>query len=326
MSSPLPERISMALKDTFKSNPEDHARILFFLADSQANGVAEPYIRSLESVINMPAVFKKVAERMAEDTKTAERDPQFRQFMYNVWNNFMKDNLSVHPDGGQRWELAVPNYSAVQYNFMRYVAALPPESFQILQQAVQSIGGAGIVARYANRALSKARSARPVVRVALVVVVLAWDVIKNISRWWKGEISGARCVKNIIDCGVSVAAGIAGGMGGEAIGAMIGSLAGPVGTVVGGIAGAVVGSATASFTAQSLCDRLTQWVFGLPKSEALDKAYSFLGVSANASNSDVNSRYRQLALQYHPDKGGDKEQWVQLQYSMAVIREARGEP
>ena len=70
---------------------------------------------------------------------------------------------------------------------------------------------------------------------------------------------------------------------------------------------------------------LMQWIFGLPKTEALEKAYKFLGVSQKASNSEINSRYRKLSLKYHPDKGGNGDDWTRLLYSLAVIREARGE-
>ncbi|XP_052251115.1 uncharacterized protein LOC127858182 [Dreissena polymorpha] len=327
-SVPLPSDVLTALQESFQSKPDSLARIIFFLADHSANGFAEPYIQSLKAVVNMPSVFTKVAERMEQDTKTAEKDPHYKQMMYDIWQNFMKDDLSENPDHGQKWDLAVPGDSVscvVQYNFMRAVSSMPPESYLALSNALQAIGNASSVVRFVDKALTKARVAKPLVRVGLVAAYLAYDVIVNIRRWWKGEISGTRCVKNIIDNGVSVAAGIAGGIGGEVIGAAVGSFLGPIGTVVGAIGGAIIGGYGSSYAAHALSDRLTQWVFGLPKSEALERGYNFLGLPPNASNSDINSRYRQLALQYHPDKGGNPNKWTQLQYSLAVIREARGE-
>ena len=163
---------------------------------------------------------------------------------------------------------------------------------------------------------------------ALVAVFLAADIIINIRRWWKGEITGVRCVKNILDNGVSVAAGIAGGIGGEIGGAAVGgAIGGPVGAAVGAVVGAVAGSISASYTAHVLSDKLTQWIFGLPQSEALENAYKFLGVKCRASNADINRAYHRLALLYHPDKVGNTQadSWTRLQYSMAVIREARRE-
>ncbi|XP_072021719.1 uncharacterized protein [Amphiura filiformis] len=326
-----PNAINTALAETFPSeaDADNLARILYFLANSQVDGVAEPYLNSLQSVIGNRTVFRMVAVRMIQDTRTADNDQRYRQVMHDVWSNFLRDNLSEHPDNGQEWALAVPQNSAsatVQYAFFRSVAQLPPESFLALQQAIQAIGSAGSLAVYANRALTHARSAQPLVRVALVTAYLAYDIIKNIRRWWKGEITGIRCVKNIIDNGVSVAAGLAGGVGGEMLGATVGfGLAGPLGGAIGAIAGAVGGAMSASTATHTLCDKLTQWFFELPKSEALEAAYNFLSVSPTVSNSEINSRYRHLSLTHHPDRGGDPDSWTQLQYSLAVIREARGE-
>ncbi|XP_060577409.1 uncharacterized protein LOC132734633 [Ruditapes philippinarum] len=325
MALTIPDDISNALLEAFKYDADSCARVIYFLAKS--SDCAEPFVRSLQSVMSNAMVFKKVAERMAEDTKTADENPHYRQMMYDVWNNFLKDIDINDPDGGQRLALAIQsdvNCTVAQFCFMRAVSRLPPESFRALATTVSAMGGP--LALYGGRAITVARKAQPVVRVALVTVVLAWNVILNIKRWWTGEITGVRCAKNIIDCGVGVAAGIGGGIGGEIIGASVGSIFGPIGTGVGMVVGAVAGGVLAATTAESLCDRLTQWVFGLPKSEALENAYTFLGTSSNDSNSVVNSQYRRLALQYHPDKGGDAEKWTRLQYSMAVIREARGEP
>ncbi|XP_072021757.1 uncharacterized protein [Amphiura filiformis] len=330
----LPDDICTALLEAF-SDPDgrdydDHARVLFFLSQSLERRVAAPYLKSLRSVIGRPAVFKTVANRLAEDTRKMEEDEEYREFMHDVWSNFLEeDDLSEsdNHDNGQEWSLAVLQVctpGTAEYAFISAVARLPQPREIAIYQIVRTVGNAGTVAVYTNRALRTV--AHEVVAVGLVAACLAYDVIKNIRRWWRGEISGKRCLKNIIDCGVGVAAGLAGGVGGEMIGAAVGSLAGPLGTVVGGIAGAVVGGIGASRAGKSLSDRLTQRVFGLPKNEALDKAYKeVLFLRPNASNSEINSRYRQLCLIYHPDREGDEHKWTQLQYAMAVIREARGE-
>jgi len=155
--------------------------------------------------------------------------------------------------------------------------------------------------------LQVARHYSPVLK----LLSLGVDVIQNIRRWWKGEISGKRCVKNIIDSGVGVTVELACDLVGHASGYVT------AGSTIGRVAG---------HRARSLSDRLTQWLFGLPKSEALENAYNFLHLKVSASNSEINSAYRKLALQYHPDKvTGNRDKWLQLQYYIAIIRESRGQ-
>ena len=101
----------------------------------------------------------------------------------------------------------------------------------------------------------------------------------------------------------------------------MGSLAGPVGTLAGGIIGGIISSAVIN----SLIDKLTQSLFVIPKSEALENAYNFFGVKATASNDEINTAYRKLCLKHHPDKGGKPEDFHFVQVNMGVIKVARGE-
>lgn len=47
--------------------------------------------------------------------------------------------------------------------------------------------------------------------------------------------------------------------------------------------------------------------------------YSILGVSKDASDGDIKKKYRQLAREYHPDKGGDKEKFQQIQEAYETL-------
>lgn len=47
--------------------------------------------------------------------------------------------------------------------------------------------------------------------------------------------------------------------------------------------------------------------------------YSILGVSKDASEGDIKKKYRQLARENHPDKGGDKERFQKIQEAYETL-------
>ncbi|CAF1516095.1 unnamed protein product [Rotaria magnacalcarata] len=149
----------------------------------------------------------------------------------------------------------------------------------------------------------------------IIAPKLAYEAIMNIRAWWKGEISGQRCVKNLLDDMATVA----GGMGGAWAGAAAGSIFGPIGTGIGFLAGGVTGC----WAASQLSKRLTEKLFNLPRSVALENAYRYFGLTQSCSNGDINAAYKRLALVKHPDKGGSKEDFFELQVSLAIIKEHR---
>ena len=89
--------------------------------------------------------------------------------------------------------------------------------------------------------------------------------------------------------------------------------------------GGIFGSLAGSMAGGALCDRLTQSLFNIPKSEALENSYRFLGVECSATNNEINRAFRKLCLKHHPDKGGNKEDFMTLQVHMQNIKFARGE-
>jgi DnaJ family protein A protein 2 len=51
--------------------------------------------------------------------------------------------------------------------------------------------------------------------------------------------------------------------------------------------------------------------------------YSILGVSKDASEGDIKKKYRQLARENHPDKGGDKEKFQKIQEAYETLSDSQ---
>ena len=58
---------------------------------------------------------------------------------------------------------------------------------------------------------------------------------------------------------------------------------------------------------------------GPPKEVNNTKYYELLGVDKNASMDDIKKAFRKLALKNHPDRGGDKEKFQELQNAYEVL-------
>lgn len=209
-------------------------------------------------------------------------------------------------------------------NLIQGIRAIPPERQAIIISKIMNVvnyaaGEGSMIAVSTSQALTQAQAiAGKVVPVVIVAVQLSWEALKSIRSWWNGEISGKRCAKQILDA----SAGMLGGFGGGAAGCAIGSAICPgYGTLIGAVVGGIAGSAAAS----AFSEWLTSYFFNLPKSVALENAYRFLDLPSSCSNGDINTRYRTLALESHPDKGGNAEDFHKLQISVAIIKQARGE-
>ena len=50
-----------------------------------------------------------------------------------------------------------------------------------------------------------------------------------------------------------------------------------------------------------------------------ENLYDILGVSKSASQEEIKKAYKKLALQHHPDKGGDEEVFKQISGAYSVL-------
>ena len=76
-------------------------------------------------------------------------------------------------------------------------------------------------------------------------------------------------------------------------------------------------------TARCAVEPLTSFIFDLPKTEALERAYETLGINHNAQNHKVKEVYKKLILINHPDKGGDSTMFTNINVAYGIIKAAR---
>lgn len=51
---------------------------------------------------------------------------------------------------------------------------------------------------------------------------------------------------------------------------------------------------------------------GLMRSRVPSDSYAVLGLNTNATSEEVTKKYRELSIKHHPDKGGNKETFIQI--------------
>ncbi len=69
---------------------------------------------------------------------------------------------------------------------------------------------------------------------------------------------------------------------------------------------------------------MTLKLFDLPKDKSVENAFIYMKLNHHATNETINTRFRELCLKYHPDKGGNAEDFHKLQAAMAIIRLSKG--
>lgn len=302
---------------------EDKVAVLYFFA---VDPNADRFVQVLESVLETEDVFAALVKQLVQDVSYLKQDEGFRNIMINLWENYLISSSNGTDVEASQFSLQLnasnqgKSHVASGVAILEVIANMPPASQQQVISAISKAailpGFGAVITKQADTLLSLRAAGGKMVSIGLVAAYLSWEAYKSIHMWWKGEISGARCAKNIIDSTLSTAAGVGGGICGASIGT---ALLPGLGTVIGGI----VGGAVAANVAAAISDMLTRTLFDLPKEVALENAYRFLELPTSASIREINSRYRQLALKYHPDKGGEREDWEKLQCSMGIIKASK---
>ena len=171
--------------------------------------------------------------------------------------------------------------------------------------------------------ISRLQRAGQIIGVAIEIGQFGNNFYQHIIKWKNNEISGKRCAKSILDDAGELIGNLYGGWVGATSGASAGAMFGPFGMLVGGVAGGVLGSFMGADMFRNWFEEKTEEILSCPANIAVEKAYDFFGLSPTCTNADINKRYKELSLRYHPDKGGDTEKFVELQTHHAILKAAR---
>ncbi|XP_028417040.1 uncharacterized protein LOC114541302 [Dendronephthya gigantea] len=321
------DKIRAKIMQVLKDNPESYIRLVFFLNEEDKaykHNIHRPYASHwtmLKAKLESDVDFEMCVKQLLREAREAEIDQGYRTRLYHFYEEMLENfdkffliDSSQKLDRSKRSELSAPFLSLVS-NLEKIWNVIPTESKASVLNSIKELASRGNVLMSAIDEFASlgSKTCGKVAMVSLAGVYLAYTAQNNITRWWKGEISGKRCVKNVLDATFTTGAGMAGGILGGFL------LCGPIGGLVGGILGGFVGAAGMAY----ISDYLTQKLFGIPQDVALENAYRYLGVEMTASNAVVNKAFHRLCLQHHPDKGGKTEDFIILQAHMAVIKLAR---
>lgn len=321
------------LTEHFAKEYDILTRLLFYIhSESTENALGNTpvgsFLYKLISEGQSEDLVKNYLGQVVEDTKTSQKGQKYRKYVNDLYEGMNMDPNIIDPEvWANRVALRV---TGEQISLFRKVitslARMRPQEWETLCESVKSTAGSSVLQVIPTSIGLLKDTGRQVAVVAIVAVELCYTALKSIIEWWNGEISGKYCAKKVVDSTCSIVTGAGGGIAGQAVGSMVGTGLGPAGSAVGGLVGGFIGASIAAKAAETLMNALTSWLFDLPKSEALEKSYKFLGASSKVDNAAINSRYRKMALECHPDKpAGSHEKWIKLQTSLAIIKQAREE-
>lgn len=317
-----------------RTSPERFTRVIFFLLEEKD---ATRHFQVLKSVFGIEQVFQGIVTKLAQDTDSLETDANYRRMMADIWTNYLEPYETINTDNDcPRFDFQLIQEKREEYegtaifDFLDILSRLSADDQDSIVQVLVEVSKLSVDAMAVKiykesswEFLGKTSEMAQFVSEKFVdvsgdVICLPYSILESLRFWWSGEKSGTRSAKDVIDSVAGLAAGIEAGVAGATVGT---SIAPGIGTIVG----AVLCGVTSAFVVNKISDWMTQKLFNLPKEEALENAYRFLGLSYGASNEHINANYKNLAVKYHPDKGGSYEQWHQLQVSYSLIKISKGE-
>ena len=128
-------------------NEDDQAKIIVFLIRAISEDVAEPYIRSLESAISSPGLFKGIVDEIIGDARQFVMDEQFIQ---DIWKDYLKsgktEDESDTPDPETGSSSGSKLYSMAHYSSINAIQKMDQRTFNSVVRAIKNYRSYGSVA------------------------------------------------------------------------------------------------------------------------------------------------------------------------------------
>ena len=293
-----------------------------------------PALQTLKCAVNNDNEFNAFAQTLAEETKSDEKDPKFRLTMALICSLFLDVSKNELPeeDTNQKWSSDLAKITDANITTRGLVISLARAWLNMSESTKTQI--VEVIKRIADEQASETEFEFVEYEECVDLMVktdtdfeyvvkdpkLRRNAIRSINLWWRGQMSGARCCKNVLESTVLFATLIRG----LTVGATIGSSMGPIGAVLGGVIGYHVYAIPAIFLL-IFTNLFLQKVLGIPIEEVTENAYKYFGTTSSATDEEINSLYRKLCLKHHPDKGGNPEEFLLVKMHMAAIKADRGQ-
>jgi hypothetical protein len=306
-----------------RGNHSQLEKVLWFLSKTTVR--EQIYIELLVSAyVSNKEAFQELVERLGEDVDELNRNPPYKRVMDEMWLNHSLPSDGTNFVRGQRLDFQMTLEKRNRFRMLAIclvisillrLDVLTPES---LQKMFPLFNITSPLTNFLNTkellSMSQKLSGDRY-EVTASFFYFGCDIFRNWTRHGNGEISGVRCAKNIVDSFTELAPGVAGGFGGELFGSTITP---GIGTLAGGVGGGMA----STFVCGALFDRLTQWIFNLPKDESLEKVFRNLDLPCDASSDEINIKFVCLAHQTPPTIPPNPD-WMKLKESINTIKKVK---
>ena len=320
MPAEIPDDINDALETHCADDEKTFLDFVAFITTRETQPDAECHLKQLRRYLDKPALFKGYVIRIAKKADEPENQPKVKELYDNLEQDLKEDPNALAKLIQNKPLLETKRNYGFYYALSRFS---PGMQTKVLPLVVRNAKSMQIVALASATQISPYQQAGKVCAVLIALGPFGKQFYQNIKKWRNNEISGKRCAKNILDDAGELIGNLFGGSVGATSGAYAGAMFGPIGVVVGGLAGGYLGSVMGADMFRNWFEKKTEGMLSCPADIAVERAYDFFGLSPTCSNADINKRYKELALQYHPDKRGDKDKFVELQTHHAILKAER---